>query len=297
MTAYLLLFFLLQASPDPSGAASVQAEADAHNTQGKILYGRGEFEAALAEFHAAFELERDSRYLFNAAKALERLGRPADAFAAWSEFILLAPSAEEREAAARILVQLCPDVGGGAVRLESKPGGLALTLDGRAFPVPAPVEVCLPPGEHRVGATREGYQPLEQVVSVARGGRRNVTLTLKPAVVQGLLAVTPTVKPTTFTPPVEKPFNWGWVTLGAGVAAVLTGTALYAVAFDKYKRADGLNANAADYDRRFSDLANSGARYQTGAWVGWGLGAALAIPTVWLFTRDADTARAAAGGK
>lgn len=190
---FLLLTLALASVP----LAASPADSDEHDRRGKVLYGKGDLEGALAEFRAAYEAEPRPALLFNAAKTLERLGRTREAFETYERYLFEAPGAAEREAAAGVLAGLCPDVGRGLVRILSDPPGARLTIDGAAFPVPATAAVCLAPGRHEVAATKPGFEPARQSVEVPPGSAVDVRLTLARAMGNGTVRVLSEVMPAT----------------------------------------------------------------------------------------------------
>jgi len=171
--------------------------ADEHDRRGKVLYGKGDLEGALAEFRAAFAALPRPAFLFNAARALERLGRTREAFDAYSDYLSRAEGAAEREAAAGILAGLCPDVGRGVLRVTSEPAGAQLAVDGTPFPVPSDTVLCLCPGAHALTASKEGFQPARHAVETRSGSSGELRLVLTRTPTNGTVRVTSEVVPAT----------------------------------------------------------------------------------------------------
>ncbi len=190
--AFVLVGPALAAPPD------AQADgADEHDRRGKVLYGKGDLEAALAEFRAAFEANPRPAFLFNAAKTLERLGRTREAFDAYDQYLARAEGAAEREAAAGVLAGLCPDVGRAVLRVVTEPAGAHLAVDGRTFPVPSNASLCLAPGRHEVTAAKDGHQVARQSIEARAGASTEVRLTLARVPGNGTVRVTSEVLPAT----------------------------------------------------------------------------------------------------
>jgi tetratricopeptide (TPR) repeat protein len=78
--------------------AQSEDEARAHYTLGASAYGRGDFETAVREFNAAWELSRRPEILFNLARAEVKLGRDRDAIAHLKEYLRLRPNADDEPA-------------------------------------------------------------------------------------------------------------------------------------------------------------------------------------------------------
>ena len=316
--------------------------AEEHNVNGKIAYGKGDLQEALTEFQAAFLVDPQPKYLFNTAKTLERLGRVDEAFRAYEDYLRRIGGADEREVAARTLVRLCAEVGGGVVKVTSAPEGAAILADGEPFPLTAPASICLSEGDHELTMSKTGLTPVSVEIGVDARSHQEVKVALERPAGKGTVRVESSLLPATVrldgkdlgaaprevevaadgrhelvveageghepwfaTIAVEggqtvtlqaypqatqgpamatgEPFNYGWVTLGAGIAAVVTGAVLYGVAYDRFKTADELDPTQPGYSARFDDLINEGGDMQIGAYVTLGAGALMAIPTVLLW--------------
>jgi tetratricopeptide (TPR) repeat protein len=164
--------------------------ADELDRQAKVLYGRGEYQGAYDAFMAAYEASSEARYLYNAAKTLERLGRTSEAYKTYDRYMRESSGAEERAAAARILVQLCPELDGVTLRVSSVPAGAQVSVDGQAFPVPSEVDVCLASGSHDLILSKAGYLDALRVVDFTAGSHEALRVELKRAAGTGKIAVT-----------------------------------------------------------------------------------------------------------
>jgi hypothetical protein len=100
----------------------------------------------------------------------------------------------------------------GRLLVESDPPGAAIVIDGRTVG-PAPRELLLQPGRHRVRLRREGYLPVERSISAVSGQQDRLRLHL-------IAAPRPSRRPLKVA---------GWVGGGAGLAALVAGIALLAV--------------------------------------------------------------------
>lgn len=316
-------------------------EAEDLNTTGKIQYGRGDLEAALGSFRAAWGASPQPKFLVNVARTLEKLDRPLEAVEAWQSYRGVASGAEAATAEQDI-ARLCR-VGGHAVaRVTASQPGAVLRVDGGPGR-PAPALLCVAPGEHRLDASlgalvardrltlraREdkqvrlalapppatvhvtaavlpaqvllddqvaGEAPLDvevpasgtHTISVTAEGRSPFTVTLAPAPGERL-AVEAWADQAALDGAATS-FNWGWVTLGAGAAALVAGGVLYGVAYDRYDTANGLDPRAPGYGTTFDDLIGEGEGLQIGAYVSFGIAGALAIPTLFLLLDEGDDA-------
>jgi hypothetical protein len=119
--------------------------------------------------------------------------------------------------------------GGGSLVLTASETGAEVSIDGR------PPEALggarrLPVGPHHVLITRAGFEPADVDVTIARGATFNTTVDLQPDAQtrEAYLAGIHTRR------------VWGWTVGGVGVAALITGTVLYAIG---HSDLDSANAN------------------------------------------------------
>lgn|GEM_PF-2570912 len=196
-----ILFLVGLAAPAPAAPPASspveRGDGEEHDRRGKVLYGKGDLEGALAEFRAAYAADARPAFLFNAAKTLERLERTREAFETYDEYLRVAPGAAEREAAAGVLAGLCPDVGRGLVRVASEPKGALVSVDGVVFPVPADTTLCLTPGRHELTAARKGFEVARRSVEATAGASTDVRFALARALGNGTVRVVSEVLPAT----------------------------------------------------------------------------------------------------
>ncbi|HEY3585697.1 MAG TPA: tetratricopeptide repeat protein, partial [Myxococcaceae bacterium] len=154
-----------------------QARADFE--RGAELYRAGDFRAALAAFEAAQARAPAPQALFNIARCQEQLGQLADAVDSYTAYLAAAPDAPDRAAVSTRIEELRARLPlEASLRISVEPPA-AVAVDGEAAGT-SPVTVRLNPGTHRIGATHEGYQPLEREVELAPGGRVQLELSLVP---------------------------------------------------------------------------------------------------------------------
>lgn len=258
---------------DPASAA-LEARAQALYQDGREHFRAGRFEAARAAFLASLERYDSPNTRMYLGRALDRLGRVAEAF------VMLDRAA--RDAADRARAEPRYDATRAAARAEADAlrAGLAwlrvqvdpvrddLTLalnDGPAQRRAAGVELPLAPGEVRVLARAEGYADAAATVVLAAGESREIALTLRPLVTPrapeadaGVAetdagAATPTL---TRQGPVR---TAGAVIAATGLLTVATGLAFGVVAWDQYQtvRNDDSQRDLAAEGIRNRDAANS----------------------------------------
>jgi len=269
----------------PAAAQAEESEAERLNREGKVLYGSEKHEEALDSFRGAFELDPQPKYLFNAARTLEVLGRSGEAFAAYEEYLERARSDEDRRAASEALVGICTAVARGRVRV---PAGIAtgeLLVDGEVWPVGGPVVLCLAPGSHRLELRGLGETARLAEVEVEAGEEHEprfvVSETSTPGPAGEGARPRATAAPQDSTVLRGGTVNPGWFTLGGAAAAAVTGGVLYYLAFDRFQEADAMPINAVDYDRRFDGLIDEGDQLRVAA-IGSLAGAAVLGVVTWV---------------
>ena len=199
-----------------------QARADFE--RGAELYRAGDFRAALAAFEAAQARAPAPQALFNIARCQERLGQLADAVDSYTAYLAAAPDAPDRAAVSARIEELRARLPlEASLRISVEPPA-AVAVDGEPAGT-SPVTVRLSPGTHRIGATHEGYQPLEREVELAPGGRVQLELSLVPLLPPAATgrapeaAVRDTIKPL----PKTQPRRWTWVATGIAAASLAAG--------------------------------------------------------------------------
>jgi hypothetical protein len=184
------LLLALQASAQPSAAPASSASASdtteaarARFKTGTRLYQDQNFEGALAEFEAAYELKPGPGSLQNVAlcqKALARYGEAVDTLTQLLTLHAAELSGTEQSAVKRARDELEALVG--AVRLVVVPPSAEVTVDGRVLSgVDRSGRLRLNAGEHTLSASAPGYTRVTTSIQVASGQREaSVNLTLKP---------------------------------------------------------------------------------------------------------------------
>lgn len=123
----------------PSRAApsdATLARAKALYAAGLADFDAGRFAQAEAEFQAGYVLQPRPLFLFNAAQAARRAGRPDEALALYQKFVRLDPNAPERGEADRHIAELEPLAPRPAPAPEVTPPA---SPPAPAAPAPAPV--------------------------------------------------------------------------------------------------------------------------------------------------------------
>lgn len=190
----------LDAPPPPDDGPPAMSEAEAKAAARKLLDGgdgflkkgdqyarrrraadaTAQYERALAAYQKAYELVPNPQILFPIAVAEEKLERWVDAARDFRRFLTqvaepdptLKADAERRLEAAKIHV--------GSLSLVIDPEAAHVTLDGNEIGVaPLSEPLFLAPGDYTLGFSADGYEPLEQKVTIEAGSESERSFTLK----------------------------------------------------------------------------------------------------------------------
>jgi tetratricopeptide (TPR) repeat protein len=231
-TAALLLLALLaqapaKASPPLPDRSIAKADAQALLREGTMLYGRGDYAAALEKFKAAYSVYPRPKLLFNIGEANRRLAHPVEALDAFERFLADAKDAsaqsrgEAQESVAELKARLA------RISINTAAAGAEVAVDGtRAGTTPLPRSIWVAPGRHQVTVTRADTLPFLKEVTVAAGDARALAVDLLP--IDGSAppaAIATTGAPSESAKPITK--RWAfWAVVGA--AAVLGTVAIIA---------------------------------------------------------------------
>lgn len=111
--ALAVLVALVALRAEPAGAEpdpATRAKASAHFKQGQAFFNRGDFDRALAEYQAAFDLSKEPLLIFNIALCHDRAQRPEEALAAFRRYLELAPEGAVGDEAREDVARLTPIV-------------------------------------------------------------------------------------------------------------------------------------------------------------------------------------------
>lgn len=220
-----------------SDDARQTAAARALFQEGVTFADGAEWAAAADRFERAFALRASPNIENNLALAYEQLGRLIEAVERFRH-VVQTPGVDRRirDAARQRIRALEPRIGRLVVRVDGSPEGVALMLDGRAFPEAA-VGVATPvdPGTRTLIATRAGTEVGRIDVTVPEGGEAQATLVVSaPLVANVTLPPAPEESsPGPFTAADPEPESdsiakspWLWIGVGAAVAIGVTAVIL-----------------------------------------------------------------------
>ncbi|MCS6799328.1 MAG: TonB-dependent receptor [Myxococcota bacterium] len=145
-------------------------EADLRFELGVEAHRRGDCRTALTHYHASNRLAYNRNVVFNVARCYEQLGRYAEAYRYYADYLDETTDAEERRTAERALERIRPHVA--LVRVETQPPGATLYVDRRELGSrgQSPRTLALSPEPHRILAEIDGHEPAWSEPIVPRVG-------------------------------------------------------------------------------------------------------------------------------
>jgi hypothetical protein len=296
----VLVALLSLTSPSVSAAqgTSENAEARVYFQEGNRLYeqasgARGTqrttlLQQSLEAYVDSLRIVRSRNALFNAAIVLGELGRNDESFNYFGEYLRIEElPAADREDATRRRDALRTEVA--VLQVTTEPEGALLWVDRKDLAPrgETPIELALPPGEHRTFVEKDGYTSVERTQNTVRGQTVVLELYLAP------IPVAPEPKPAFGPEPVDAPrprLRNAAIGTAAGTlatAGVAIGLSVRASSLrDEYDQAAAeyrMSGDPADFQRA-QDLADRTDRFNLAADVLWGTTIALGISAIVLYS-------------
>ena len=270
------------------------AEARVYFEEGNRLFqeasrGRGAqrttlLQRSLEAYVDSLQIVRSRNALFNAAIVLSELERYDESFNYFTEYLRIEGlSGTDRADAARRRDELRTKVA--VLQVITEPVGALVWVDRKDLAPrgETPIELALPPGEHRVFVERDGYASVERDQRIVRG---------ETVIVDLQLSQLPPVEPA--EPLVEEPIGKPRLrnaAIGTAAATVATGAVALGLSLkgrslrDDYDQAAAeyrMSGDPADYQRA-QDLADRTDRFNLAADVLWGTTIALGVSAIVLY--------------
>lgn len=235
-----------QAQPRPPNPASdesgaeppIYAAARAHFERGMEHYRGHRYREAIHEFRLSVARVPNADLWFNMARAYEQLGEAAQAVEHYRLYLrdrVDAPDAEEVQRRIAGLYARSSPAGGasgpdtGSLALTAPDRGLLVLLDGRdAGQTPIERVIALPPGRHRVEASKEGWIPFRADIEIYPGAVSTAFVDLQP---RARPAARPEARP------------WTWITALGSAGALIAGGILSLEALDRREAGDPATAD------------------------------------------------------
>jgi hypothetical protein len=173
VAAVLVLAVAMSSAPARAQADAID-DARKHFAEGVKRYQDGDFEGARVLFEQANAEHHAPPIVYNIARAEERLGHPQAAVDQYDAYIAEAGEKGEFTQAAVLAIARIR-ANSRQLRIETKPPGARVFVDGSPTRDPAPTRVLVPTGRHHVVAEGEGWRG-EADVEAGASGVETVTL-------------------------------------------------------------------------------------------------------------------------
>lgn len=273
-TAWLLAAALCVVAAAPSLARAQdqdQAQKSASNAarekflKGQQAYQQGDYDMAISQWKAAYDLDPRPLILYNLSQAYERNGKLAEAVDALQKYLHNAePDDPNTELARARLASLQQRLNKTGIVITGAPAGADILVDGKSWgATPRPDPIPLKPGSHTVLLQRKGYQDFRATVGVPAGQRVTVQVQMRP----GVAGPAPGEKPKKHEPGIG-PYILG----GTGAAVAIGGAVAGVIALKTAKTALYRNGSDADSAKKAALAADI---------LGAAGGAALAGAIIW----------------
>ena len=294
----VLVALLGLTSPSVSAAqgTSENAEARVYFQEGNRLYeqasgARGAqrttlLQRSLEAYVDSLRIVRSRNALFNAAIVLGELGRNDESFNYFGEYLRIEElPAGDREDATRRRDALRSEVA--VLQVTTDPEGASLWIDRKDLAPRGrtPIELALPPGEHRTFIERDGYTSVERTQKAVTGETTVMELALLPLPI--VPEPEPELGPVEPPPPRLRNAAIGTAAGTLATAGVALGLSLRARTLnDEHDQAAAeyrMSGDPADLQRA-EDLADRTERFNLAADVFWGTTIALGISAIVLYS-------------
>ena len=155
----------------PARAEGGADEADLHFQLGGAAYQRGDFTGALEHFFLSNRLVPNRNVVFNIARTFEQLKRYADAHRHYVDALAGETNPRAIHDVEEAIARIAPNVA--VLDVVTSPPGATIYLDRKDLGSRgrSPRPLALPPGQYRVLAELDGYEPQTSEVIVAELGK------------------------------------------------------------------------------------------------------------------------------
>ncbi len=137
----------------------------------KKEYDVGNFESSLESFQRAYDIYPHPDILYRMGLCYERLGEDSAAVRLYRQFLDKVPNAPERPRIEKTIAIIESRISRSEIRISTDPEGAIVYIDDKANGVSGYTPTSLPvsPGNYRIIVEKEGFEPLEELVSVESG--------------------------------------------------------------------------------------------------------------------------------
>jgi len=180
------------AQATPQDPEEIKREAAAHYHEGRALFDKELYEAAIERFRRAHELFPAPANLYNIAKSYERLGASTLCVESYESYLAAFQEIEGRPAPdavdIRNAIEKCRLGARIPLTIESDPPGASVFID-KAFLGQTPYSTLTDPGSYKLRLSLDEYVPFEQVLDIRPGEPLKVVFKLEKHRAMGNLAV------------------------------------------------------------------------------------------------------------
>lgn len=245
------------------------------------LYKQARYSEAIAKFEEAYRLKPHPTIFFNIGRCYEQLNDLPRALKNYRDYLRIAPEAKDRELVSDAIANLerrLKESGVQQLAVLTEPSSARVTVDEKYVGL-TPLTMELKPGNHLIGLSKEGFEPVEKNVVLSPDKSMELNLTLKAKAVAVVEPVKP--PPPVLTPkadivkPVEpvavatptRTYTWVATAVGgAGIAAGVTMGVLAGMASTKLRSSvHPMNEAQALFDQASSLGLGSNIAYAVGA--------------------------------
>jgi tetratricopeptide (TPR) repeat protein len=162
-----------EASKDPKDLAKVAYK------KGKELYDKGDYQASLDSFMAAYNYVPNPFVYISIAQCYDKLGKCQEARDYYLKYAKEKPDAGNIPDIKEKVAEL--EARKGKVMITSDPDGATITLDGETTELVTPADIELGGGDHALALNKDGYIMETQAFTVPICGEVEIDVTLKSA--------------------------------------------------------------------------------------------------------------------
>jgi PEGA domain-containing protein len=178
---FAALAVLLVGAAAGAETPAVEGDAQAHFAAGQKAFSEGDYNLALKEYLAAYQLQPHPDVLISIATSYERIYKPDAARENYERFLADAPAGSPLRALAENRMRVLRSLPGSILVDASKPGAsVHLVGEGRDLSATSPKRFEeLPPGRYRVHVALGYHRPVDVDVKLDPGGQNVVNVTLE----------------------------------------------------------------------------------------------------------------------
>jgi hypothetical protein len=178
MRAFLLTITILGLAHAGAPDAKME-EAKRHFAQGIALYGDGNFNAALAEFEAAYKIKQAPSVLYNIGLSQKALFRYNEAIASLQDYLAKEKKMgkDQQKAVNQLITEMKALLAEATINVI--PDGATIKLDDREIGKSPMKPYAIAAGNHALEFTAEGYKPQKKDIVVSAGQPLTVNIKLE----------------------------------------------------------------------------------------------------------------------